>query len=454
MTDREPLRRVLIVDDEANIRNALVKILEKQGYGVTSAHSGSAALELLQRREFDVVVTDLKLPGASGAEVLSAVKMRHPATEVVVMTAYGSVPSAVQAIKDGAYDYLEKPVDQGRLALTLRKAMERRRLLAENQSLRRRLRMRDRYEAIVGQNSAMRQVYTLIEHVAPTKATVLIEGESGTGKELVARAIHARSHRRDKAFVTLNCGALNEGLLESELFGYEKGAFTGAQATRPGRIELANGGTLFLDEVVEMSPKTQVDFLRVLQDQEFRRLGAGPVIKVDVRFIAATNRELERAVKEGKFREDLYYRLNVVPIKVPPLRERTDDIPLLVRAFLEEFHTLQELPEKELSADVLRHLERYAWPGNVRELRNLLQRLLVTVKAPVIETEHLPPHLLAGASRDKSVTIPLGMPLKAVEQLLIRKCLAEVTSHREKAAQLLGLSPRALHYKLKRYGLE
>ncbi len=454
MRPREEVRHVLVVDDEANIRNALAKILEKQGYSVTCADSGSSALELSQRREFEVVVTDLRLPGASGLDVLHAVKMRHPSTEVIVMTAYGSVPSAVQAIKDGAYDYLEKPVDQGRLTLTLEKAMERRRLLAENQTLRRRLRMRDRYEAIVGQNSAMRQIYTLIEHVAPTNATVLIDGESGTGKELVAKAIHAKSLRRDKAFVTLNCGALNESLLESELFGYEKGAFTGAQAPRPGRIELADGGTLFLDEVGEMSPKTQVDFLRVLQEQEFRRLGAGPVIKVDVRFIAATNRDLERAVKEAKFREDLYYRLNVVPIKVPPLRERTDDIPLLVRAFLEEYHTLQGLPKKELSPDVLRHLERYAWPGNIRELRNLLQRLLVTVQVPVIETEHLPPHLLTGGSREKFVTVPLGMPLKAVEQLLIRKCLAEVTSHREKAAQILGLSPRALHYKLKRYGLE
>ncbi len=446
--------RVLVVDDEANIRNALAKILEKKGYAVTCADGGPAALEMLERREFQLLLTDLRLPGPSGLELLRLAKERRPDTEVILMTAYGSVQSAVQAIKEGAYDYIEKPIDQGRLALLLDKAVERQRLLAENQSLRRRLRVRDTYEAIVGQNSAMRQVYALIEHVAPTNATVLIEGESGTGKELVARAIHARSARRDRAFVTLNCGALNESLLESELFGYEKGAFTGAQTTRSGRIEQADGGTLFLDEVGEMSPKTQVDLLRVLQEQEVRRVGAGAVIKVDVRFIAATNRDLERAVRAGTFREDLYYRLNVVPIKVPPLRERADDLPLLAQTFVAQFRDLDGLPEKELSPEVLQYFQQYRWPGNIRELKNMIQRLLVTVKAPVILPEHLPPHLLTTGSPEKFVTIPLGMPLKAVERLLIRKCLAEITSHREKAAQILGLSARALHYKLKRYGLE
>ncbi len=454
MTAECEAARVLVVDDEANIRSALVRILEKKGYAVACAESGPAALELLEAEEFQVVLTDLRLPGLSGLELLRLARQRQPSPEVIVMTAYGSVPSAVQAIKEGAYDYVEKPVDHGRLALLLDKAVERGRLLAENQSLRRRLRMRGKYEAIVGQNSAMRQIYTLIDHVAPTNATVLIEGESGTGKELVARAIHARSGRRERPFVTINCGALNESLLESELFGYEKGAFTGAQAMRRGRIELAHGGTLFLDEVGEMSPKTQVDFLRVLQEQEFRRLGAGPVIKVDVRFIAATNRDLERAVKEGAFREDLYYRLNVVPIKVPPLRERPDDIPLLAQTFIAEFRDVQGLPDKVLSPEVLRYFQQYRWPGNIRELKNMIQRLMVTVKAPEILPEHLPPHLLAAGSPERFVTIPLGMPLKAVERLVIRKCLAEITSHREKAAQLLGISPRALHYKLKRYGLE
>jgi transcriptional regulator with PAS, ATPase and Fis domain len=299
----------------------------------------------------------------------------------------------------------------------------------------------------------MRQVYEVVDQVAGTDATVLLQGESGTGKELIARAIHHRSGRRDQPFVAINCGALPETLLESELFGYEKGAFTGAMAAKQGRIELAHGGTLFLDEVGEMSPKTQVDFIRVLQEKEFRRLGGTKLIRVDIRVIAASNRDLEARVRAGQFREDLYYRLNVVPIFLPPLRERREDIPLLAETFLDEFSQVHRRPQKRISREALRLLVSYDWPGNVRELRNVMERLIVTVQDDPIHPAHLPAGVQFKDTTSKAVTLPLGRPLREVELEVIRRTLQEITSHREKAAALLGISPRALHYKLKRYGL-
>jgi len=446
--------RILVVDDETNIRTALAKILEKAGYAVEAAESGDAALGVLQDATVDLVVTDLKMVGASGMEVLQAAKRLHPDSEVILLTAYGTVESAVEAMKTGAYDYITKPVEPERLTLVVAKALEYKALRQEVRQLRDQVAVKAAFEHIVGRSLSMRAVYEQVRQVSPTMATVLITGESGTGKELVAHAIHSCSSRKAEPFVVLNCGALPETLLESELFGHERGAFTGALTTKLGRIEQADGGTLFLDEVSEMSAKTQVDFLRVLQEREFRRVGAGKPITVDVRFIAATNKDLAEAVKAGRFREDLYYRLAVVPITLPPLRDRPEDIPLLATVFLREFCTQYQRPEKCLSPSTLQALRDYAWPGNVRELRNLVERLVVTVQDRVIRPGHLPSTILTGEHPERSVTVPLGVPLAIIEEQIIRRTLKELTSHRERAARLLGISPRALHYKIRRYRIE
>ncbi len=445
--------RVLVVDDEVNIREAIAKILAKQGHDVAVAPDGTEALAALQDGAFQVVITDLRMAGADGMAVLRAAKEADPSVEVILMTAYGTVESAVEAMKLGAYDYLTKPVDPTRLPFLVGKALERRGMGVENLQLRERLRVRDEFRSVVGQSQAMRRIYEVVDQVAETDATVLLQGESGTGKELIARAIHHRSGRRDRPFLAINCGALPETLLESELFGYEKGAFTGAAAVKRGRIELAEEGTLFLDEVGEMSLKSQVDFLRVVQEKEFRRLGGTRLIRVDLRIIAASNRNLEQRVRERLFREDLFYRLNVVPIVLPPLRERREDIPLLFELFLEEFAQVHRRPPKTLSREAMRALLTYDWPGNVRELRNVIERLTVTVRDEVIQPAHLPVAIQSQDYAGKTITIPLGQPMREVEREVIRRTLQEVTSHREKAAKILGMSPRALHYKLKQYGL-
>lgn len=446
--------RILVVDDELNIRSALAKILEKAGETVVMAESGDTAVSMLAEAPFDLVITDLKMVGADGLEVLRAAKQRQPEPEVIVLTAYGTVKSAVDAMKEGAYDYLTKPLDPERLLHVAAKALEYKALRKEVNQLREQAAVATAFEHIVGRSLVMRTVYEKVRQVSPTTATVLISGESGTGKELVARAIHNRSQRRAGPFVTLNCGALPETLLESELFGYERGAFTGALTTKGGRIEQADGGTLFLDEVGEMSAKTQIDFLRVLQEREFRRVGGSRPIVVDVRFIAATNKSLEQVVKAGTFREDLFYRLAVVPITLPPLRERTEDIPVLAMTFIKEFCVQYERPEKSFSLAALQALREYGWPGNVRELRNLAERLVVTVPDRVVRPVDLPSTILTGEKPERSVTVPLGIPLGVIEEQIIRKTLKEITSHREQAAKLLGISPRALHYKLRRYRIE
>ncbi|MBI2206807.1 MAG: sigma-54-dependent Fis family transcriptional regulator [Candidatus Rokubacteria bacterium] len=446
--------RLLIVDDETNIRTALVKILEADGYIVAAAGHGDAAVAMVAETVFDLVLTDLKMIGASGLDVLRAVKQRSPETEVVVLTAYGTIETAVEAMKLGAYDYVTKPADPERLTHIVRKALEHRSLRQEVRQLREEVALKAAFEHIVGRSLPMRAVYETVRQVSPTMATVLLTGESGTGKELVARAIHNRSERKAGPFVTLNCGALPETLLESELFGYERGAFTGALGMKPGRIEQADGGTLFLDEVSEMTPKTQVDFLRVLQQREFRRVGGTKPVSVDVRFIAATNRTLEDTIRAGAFREDLFYRLNVVPITLPPLRERLEDLALLVTRFMREFCQQYTRPEKTFAPAALQALRDYTWPGNVRELRNLAERLAVTVPSRIIRPVHLPSTILTGERPERSMTIPLGIALHVVEEQIIRKTLTEVTSHRERAAKLLGISPRALHYKLRRYQIE
>lgn len=445
--------RILVVDDEINIRGALVTLLEKKGYQVRGAGTGEEALEQLETATADLVLTDLKMPGMGGMEFLRRLKQKWPDTEVLVMTAYGSIDTAVEAMRCGAYDYLTKPIDRERFPLAVEKALERHALAVENKQLKDRLETRTRFDHMVGESEPMQRLYSLVDMVADSDVTVLLMGESGTGKELVARAIHHKSHRADGPFVTLNCGALPENLFESELFGYEKGAFTGATMNKMGRFELADGGTLLLDEVGELSLKSQVDFLRVLETKEFRRLGGTKIVKVDTRIIAATNRNLEEAVKRGDFREDLYYRLNVVPIRLPPLRERGEDIPLLADRFLEEFSAQHHREPKEVSGEAMRLLRLYAWPGNIRQLRNLIERMVVTVKDPLLQPEHLPEEIQASREDARTMVVSLGSSLKEIEREAIRRTLAEVTNHREKAAKLLGISLRALQYKIKEYGI-
>jgi DNA-binding NtrC family response regulator len=444
--------RVLVLDSVAGERQTIAGWLSSRGLEVDVADR-LAGPELAR---YGLVVLDVDLLQSDWSAQLSELKRSAPETEVILTTqaGEGSVEAAVSAIREGAYDYLVKPLDPNRLPVLAHKALERRRLSEENRSLRQRLSMKDEYGNVVGKSRSITEVYEVAGQVAGTAATALLTGESGTGKELVAKAIHKRSARRDRPFVSINCGALPEGLLESELFGFERGAFTGAFDSKPGKFELADGGTLFLDEVGEMSAKTQVEFLRVLQEREFRRVGGNKLIRVDVRIIAATNKDLLEEVHAGRFRQDLYYRLAVVPIHLPSLRERREDIPLLVDTFLREFAVAAGNAPKRVSRDAMQALSHYHWPGNIRELRNVIERLTVTVHASTIRREHLPDELTDdGKSSPRQIFIRLGTPLRKVEEIVIRRTLEELTDHRQKAASILGISPRALHYKIARYGV-
>jgi DNA-binding NtrC family response regulator len=445
--------RILVVDDEANIRGALAKLLSKLGHSVESAGSAQEALQLLQPGRYRVVLTDLKMPDVDGLSLLRQIKVVDRAVEVIVMTAYGTVETAVEAMREGAYDYIEKPINQERLPILVDRVLEKQELAEDNLRLRTVVKAKDEFGGLIGKSESMTRLYQLIEAVAPTPATVLIQGESGVGKELIAHAIHQRSQRAGGPLVSLNCGAIPESLLESELFGFEKGAFTGADAARQGKIEMSHKGTLFLDEIGEMNSKTQIELLRVLETKELRRLGGSKLISVDLRVVAATNKKLSDEVVAGRFREDLFYRLNVVPIFVPPLRDRREDIPLLAERFLYEFAASYHRPRKRLSREVIEVLMGFDWPGNVRELRNLMERLTVIVTGTLIRRDDLPEEYRATDISQRHMEIPIGEPLSRVEEIVIRKTLAEVTSHREKAARILGISPRALHYKLHRYGI-
>ena len=449
----KPSAHILVVDDEINIRGALVTMLEKKGHQVRGVATAEEGLVQLEAAPAELVITDLRMPGIGGMEFLRRLKGTWPDTEVVVMTAYGSIDTAVEAMRCGAYDYLTKPIDRERFPIVVDKALERHALTTENKQLRDRLETRTRFDQMVGESEPMQRVYSLVEMVADSDVTVLLTGESGTGKELISRAIHHKSPRADGPFITLNCGALPDNLFESELFGSEKGAFTGAMATKMGRFELADGGTLLLDEVGELSLKSQVDFLRVLETKEFRRLGGTKLLKVDTRIIAATNRNLEEAVKQGDFREDLYYRLNVVPIRLPPLRDRADDVPLLVDRFLAECAAQHRREPKDVSREAMRLLRLYGWPGNIRQLRNLMERLVVTVKDAMIQPEHLPEEIQASKEDARTMVVTLGTSLDQLEREVIHRTLTEITNHREKAAKLLGISLRALQYKIKEYGI-
>jgi len=444
---------ILVVDDERGLCAGIQEALRRESYTVEAANDAASAERLTESRLFNIVLTDVKMPGMDGLELVRRVKAKSPDTLCIVMTAYGTVGDAVQAMKEGAYDYLSKPLDMQRLRALVNKALEFQAVVAENHELRSRLERTSESSTLLGESEAMRAVLRLIDEVAQSDATVLIEGESGTGKELVARAIHLKSKRHGRPFVSVNCAALAEPLLEAELFGHARGAFTGAVANKPGRFQLADGGTLFLDEIGDLSPKGQGDLLRVLEDSAFRMVGGTELIRVNVRVIAATNKHLQQAMEAGKFREDLFYRLQIVPITVPPLRERSEDVPILIENFLEQFTARHKRRRKRLSAAAMEICQRFPWPGNVRQLRNAVERMVITQPGSTIEAADLPDFLRGHDQSATTFTVRPGMPLDEVEKLLIRQTLTHVTSNREEAAKVLGISRRTLQYKLKQYHL-
>jgi DNA-binding NtrC family response regulator len=445
--------RILVVDDERGLCAGIQEVLQREGYVVDSANDPDSALEQIQHRLYNLVITDVKLPRLSGVELMEQVRMKSRDTLFILITAYATVENAVRAMKQGAYDYLAKPLDMQRLRAIVLKALEFQALVAENNELRLRLQRRSEPSLLVGQSEAIRTVIRLVDEVANSEVTVLIEGESGTGKEIVARSLHMKSARKDKPFIAVNCGALPEQLLEAELFGHVKGAFTGALATKPGRFQMAEGGTLFLDEIGDLSRKGQGDLLRVLEDGTFRMVGGTEMMRVNVRVMAATNKKLSEAVAAGQFREDLLYRIQIVPIVIPPLRERAQDIPLLIEHFLAHFAAKHGRGTKIFSAEAVQVCQRFPWPGNVRQLRNVIERTVITCRPRAIGVLGLPDFLRAYDTTSATFPIRPGMTLAEVEKILIRQTLTHVTDNREEAAKVLGISRRALQYKLKEYGL-
>jgi len=445
--------RILVVDDERGLCAGVQEALRREGYAVDAANDAPAALALAASHTYNLVLTDVRMPGMSGLQLLKEARQVSRDTLFILMTAYGTVENAVEAMKEGAYDYLTKPLDMRRLRVLVAKALEFQSVVAENQALRARLQQRAEPSLLVGDNEAMRRVVRMAEEIARSDVTVLIEGESGTGKELIARLIHQRSPRADQPFIFVNCAALPEQLVEAELFGHRKGAFTGALADKPGRFLLADGGTLFLDEIGDLPPKGQGDLLRVIEDGAFRMVGGTELVQVNVRIVAATNKKLQEAVTAGRFREDLFYRLQIVPLAIPPLRERAEDIPLLVDAFLDHFTAKHKRRRKKLSAEAMQLCQRFPWPGNVRQLRNAIERVVLTCREATIPVEDLPDFLRSHDQNTPSFTVRPDMTLAEAEKLLIRQTLTHVTSNREEAARRLGISRRSLQYKLKQYGL-
>ncbi len=446
--------RILIVDDEKIALKNLEYVMKKEGYDVTTTMSGSNALKLLQEQEFDVVLTDLKMEKVDGIEILDKTKQLHPDTEVIMITAYATIPSAVETMKKGAYYYIAKPFKLDEVRRIVKEAVEKVRLKKENRLLREEL---EKYEGkikIITQDPEMLRLLDVARQIAPTDCNVLITGESGTGKELFARYIHFNSKRAEGPFFAINCGAFTEELLSNELFGHEKGAYTGATTLKKGLIEMATGGTLFLDEIIETPPSMQVKLLRVIQERELLRLGGTEPVKIDVRFIAATNRDIQDAIKSGQFRQDLYYRLNVVSIRIPPLSERRDDIPLLIQYFLKKYSTLMEKDITEVSEDVITLLMNYDFPGNVRELENIIERGVALTNSNRIEVGHLPEdlrQLSIRTFRKKEGRIP---SLEEQEEAYIKWVLKEVGGNKTLAAQILGIDRVSLWRKLKKYGME
>jgi two-component system response regulator PilR (NtrC family) len=454
-------QQILVVDDEKSMCEFLEIMLKKDGYEVTSTTSGEKALELLDNNLYSMVLTDVKMPGVTGFEVLRKSKEVSPDTVVIMITAYGSPEGAVTAIKEGAYDYVTKPFRVEEVKLTIKKSLERSNLIKENIRLRQAVEERYKFWNLIGKSPKMQRVYELVEKVSQTKANVLITGESGTGKELVAKAIHYNSIRKDQSFVTLNCGAIPENLLESELFGHMKGSFTGAIANKRGLLEMAAGGTLFMDEIGELPLPLQVKLLRVIQEREFKRVGGTEDIKVDVRIISASNQDLQQKVAQGTFREDLFYRLNVIQIKLPPLRERKEDIPLLVNHFVRKYSAETGKEITGVSSEALELLLSYDFAGNVRELENIVERSITLETSPTITDRHIRSYLnerMMSKSIPPTLEIPeegidLNKVVEDLEKAFILKALEHAEGVKKKAAELLGMNFRAMRYKLAKYDL-
>ncbi|RMG55546.1 MAG: sigma-54-dependent Fis family transcriptional regulator [Acidobacteria bacterium] len=444
--------KVLVVDDDTTFRRVIVRELASMGFEAEGVASGEEALAVTEHQEYDVVLLDMKLPTLDGMAVLKALKQAHPLTEVIMLTAYGTIDSAIRSIKLGAYDYLTKPCKLEELEAIIHRAGEKRALQQRNIILRQELARRDRFDEFVGRSKALQRILQLITKIAPTDSTVLIQGESGVGKELVARAIHRHSPRKENPFIVVDCTSLHEELLQSELFGHEKGAFTGATALKHGLFEVADTGTIFLDEVGDMSISLQSRLLRVLETGTFRRLGGVKDIRVDVRIIAATNKNLAQEVAAGRFREDLYYRLNVVTISVPPLRERREDIPVLVRYFIEH-SVVPGRQKKGISKEALDRLLHYHWPGNVRELKNVIERALILAEGECIEAQDLPSNLRVGLPFLAESGQTEHLSLEEVERRYIAELLKEYGGNRSRVAKILKISERSLYRKIKEYGL-
>lgn len=450
---------ILVIDDEKNYLLVLETLLSDAGYAVTALNDPESALAFLEDSEVDVVVTDMKMPKISGREVLEHVRKNYPHIPVLVMTAFGSIESAVEVMKFGAFDYITKPFSNDELLLSLQNAAELSRARRRYKLLHENLEERYGLHQIIGRSKGIRSVLAMVDRAAPSRSSVLISGESGTGKELVARAIHFASPRNNGPFVSVNCMALNPGVLESELFGHEKGSFTGAVAMRRGRFEVADGGTLFLDEIGELSHDLQVKLLRVLQERRFERVGGSEEIEVDLRIVTATNKDLQAEVEAGNFREDLYYRLNVVHLMLPPLRERREDIPLLVAHFVEKMVRDNGLAPKIFTPEALDFLSGYEWPGNIRQLENMVERCMVMVPSDRVEVQDLPPEIRDEETQLKSavdllpVELNLADTMDKLEAALVRRALARADFVQVKAAESLGISKSLLQYKLRKYGI-
>ena len=457
------MEKILVVDDEPGLRDVLSIMLKRAGYAVTMATDGEEAIELLNKEIFDLVITDLKMPKVDGMAVLRAVKSTSPETVVLIITAFASADSAVEAMKQGAYDYLTKPFQVDEVQLIVRNALEKRRLTTENLLLKREMASQSSFAQLVGQSDAMQKVFEVVRKVADSKSNVLICGESGTGKELVARAIHYNSVRSTLPFVAVNCSAVPETLLESELFGHMKGSFTGAISNKAGLFEIANGGTIFLDEIGDTTPTIQVKLLRVIQEREFRRVGGSQDIKVDVRIVAATNRDLEKAVADGSFREDLYYRLDVIPIRLPPLRMRTSDIPLLVTHFLERFSKESNKPKPVISPEAMHVLLGHEWRGNVRELENLIERVVAFSTEGTVTDADVRGWLHRPVVQTQQQGVPLDLTddgldleglINGIEKDLLLKALERSKWVKKKAARMLRLNTRSFRYRLEKYAIK
>ena len=448
--------KILIVDDEKSMCQFLSIMLRKEGYQITAVNNGKKGLDQIKNHRFDLVVTDIKMSGMDGIELLSEIKKLDKSVPVIIMTAYASQKTAIEAVNHGAFHYLIKHAKNDEIKMVVRNALDMKRVRAENMLLKRQLKKSSDLKTIIGKSEEIEKVFSLVDKVADTDSTILIGGESGTGKELIARAIHFRSHRSNNPFVSINCGALPENLLESELFGHVKGSFTGAIRDKEGLFKVAQGGTFFLDEVGETSPTIQVKLLRVLQEREIIPVGGTNPIKVDVRLIAATNADLEKAVDDEKFRIDLYYRLNVIPVHLPPLRNRTDDIPLLVSHFLKKFNEVRKLEaQRAISKEAMDVLTNYSWPGNVRELENVIERAVILEETTEIQVESLPEKLrLRETSPQSLITDRAQVTLEELEKEYLIKVLEDTNWQKKRASSILGINASTLYRKIQRYGLE